>query len=129
MLLDTVSYDSWPSATWQKIIREKLASYAAMSASEFTALLTKQLQMVVANEANMQGERLEAFLSPHRTALGRASFFEHQVRHYDSKYTSELTQHAAPERDQPPRQDRLGPGGPVAADLLCRAARSRHPGG
>lgn len=34
---------------------------------------------------------LRAYLAPHRTALGRASFFEHQVRHYHSKYTEELT--------------------------------------
>jgi pimeloyl-ACP methyl ester carboxylesterase len=91
MLIDTVSYDSWPSVTWQRIIRERLDSYAAMSADEFEAMLTGQLKMVVADENDMAGERLRAFLAPHRTAVGRTSFFEHQVRHYDSKYTSELT--------------------------------------
>lgn len=92
MLIDTVSYDSWPSVTWQRIIRERLDSYAAMSGDEFEAMLTRQLKMVVADENDMEGERLRAFLSPHRTAVGRTSFFEHQVRHYDSKYTSELTE-------------------------------------
>lgn len=92
MLIDTVSYDSWPSVTWQRIIRERLDSYAAMSGDEFEAMLTRQLKMVVADENDMEGERLRAFLAPHRTAVGRTSFFEHQVRHYDSKYTSELTE-------------------------------------
>jgi pimeloyl-ACP methyl ester carboxylesterase len=60
VLLDTVSYDSWPSETWREIIRK------------------------------MTGETLEAYLAPHRGAIVRASFFEHQVRHYDSRYTERV---------------------------------------
>ncbi|MEJ2890804.1 alpha/beta fold hydrolase [Actinomycetospora aeridis] len=91
MLIDTVSYDSWPSETWQEIIRTRLESYASMPADEFEAMLTRQLTMTVADEAVMTGDDLRAFLAPHRTALGRTSFFEHQVRHYDSTDTEELT--------------------------------------
>lgn len=91
MLIDTVSYDSWPSATWQEIIDTRLESYAAMSAQDFDDLLTRQLKMTVVDEGRMSGEVLAAYLAPHRTALGRTSFFEHQVRHYDSTYTEELT--------------------------------------
>ncbi|MFC5142099.1 alpha/beta fold hydrolase [Actinomycetospora rhizophila] len=91
MLIDTVSYDSWPSETWQEIIRTRLDSYASMSADEFEAMMTRQLTMTVADEAVMTGDELRAFLAPHRTALGRTSFFEHQVRHYDSRWTEELT--------------------------------------
>ena len=91
MLIDTVSYDSWPSATWQTIIATRLDSYAAMPAADFEDMLTGQLTMTVADDTNMAGDDLRAFLAPHRTALGRVSFFEHQVRHYDSAYTEELT--------------------------------------
>ncbi|GAA4921414.1 pimeloyl-ACP methyl ester carboxylesterase [Actinomycetospora succinea] len=91
MLVDTVSYDSWPSETWREIIRTRLDGDANMSADEFEAMLTRQLTMTVADEAVMAGDDLRAFLAPHRTALGRTSFFEHQVRHYDSTYTEELT--------------------------------------
>jgi pimeloyl-ACP methyl ester carboxylesterase len=91
LLMDTVSYDSWPSSTWQEIIRTRLESIASMPADEFEEMLTRQLRMTVADEARMSGDELRAFLAPHRTAVGRASFVEHQVRHYDSRYTEELT--------------------------------------
>lgn len=90
MLIDTVSYDSWPSETWQQIISERLDDYAAMPMDEFEALLTRQLRMAVADPARMSGDVLEAYLLPHRTRLGLVSFFEHQVRHYDSAYTQEI---------------------------------------
>lgn len=91
MLIDSVSYDSWPSETWREIIRTRLESYAAMSAEDFEEMLGRQLAMTVADPSRMQGQELAAYLAPHRTALGRASFFEHQVRHFDSRYTDELT--------------------------------------
>lgn len=95
VLLDTVSYDSWPSETWREIIRHHLAAYAAMPADEFETMLRRQLEMTVADPANMAPETLEAYLAPHRSALGRASFFEHQVRHYDSTYTERIVDQLA----------------------------------
>ena len=89
VLIDAVSYDSWPSETWQEIIKNRLESYAAMSAEDFEEMLTRQLRMTVAG--TMSDDDLRAYLAPHRTTLGRTSFFEHQVRHYDSRYTEELT--------------------------------------
>jgi pimeloyl-ACP methyl ester carboxylesterase len=89
MLIDAVSYDSWPSETWREIIRTRLDGFASMSAPDFEEMLTRQLRMTVAG--TMSDDDLRAYLAPHRTALGRVSFFEHQVRHYDSRYTEELT--------------------------------------
>nr|WP_246331308.1 alpha/beta hydrolase [Saccharopolyspora hordei] len=89
-LIDSVSYDSWPSSTWQQIIRDHLDEHAAMPEREFAAMLTGQLAMTVADPARMTGETLEAYLRPHRTPVGRASFFEHQVRHYDSTPTQRV---------------------------------------
>lgn len=90
MLIDSVSYDSWPSETWQTIIRDHLEEYAALPQQEFEALLTRQLSMTVADPEHMSGAVLDAYLAPHRTPLGRASFFEHQVRHYDSHPTEQV---------------------------------------
>lgn len=87
VLVDTVSYDSWPSQTWRTIIDRHLDDYAAMSAEDFEALLTRQLTMTVADPERMTGEVLDAYLAPHRSRLGRVSFFEHQVRTYDSAPT------------------------------------------
>src|SRR4051794_2291908 len=91
MLIDSVSYDSWPSATWREVIRTQLDDHMAMSAEAFEEMLTRQLTMTVADASVMTGEVLRAFLAPHRTALGRVSFFDHQVRHYDSRYTEEIS--------------------------------------
>lgn len=91
MLVGTVSYDSWPSATWRGIIDERMDEYAGLSPEEFEALLTRQLAITVETEGPMAGEVPDAYLAPHRSALGRASSFEHQVRHCDSTYTEEIT--------------------------------------
>ncbi|SOD64320.1 Pimeloyl-ACP methyl ester carboxylesterase [Streptomyces zhaozhouensis] len=91
MLIDSVSYDSWPSATWRKIIDENPEGFASMSQDELDALLTRQLRMTVADDSLMTGDVLGAYLAPHQSAPGRASFFEHQVRHYDSRYTEEIS--------------------------------------
>ncbi|MFD7699263.1 alpha/beta fold hydrolase [Streptomyces caelestis] len=91
LIIDSVSYDSWPSPTWRRIIDENLDDFTSMAQDEFDALLTRQLKMTVADESLMTGEVLRAYLAPHRSALGRVSFFEHQVRHYDSKYTEEIS--------------------------------------
>ncbi|GAA0522288.1 alpha/beta hydrolase [Saccharopolyspora thermophila] len=90
MLVDSVSYDSWPSATWRRIIRDHLADDAAMPQADFEAMLTRQLTMTVADPAAMAGSTLRAYLAPLRTPLGRVSFFEHQVRHYDSTPTERV---------------------------------------
>lgn len=91
MLIDTVSYDSWPSSTWRAIIDDHLETYASMSPESFEDMLTRQLTMTVANPAAMSGETLAGYLAPHRSPIGRQSFFEHQVRHYDSRHTAEIT--------------------------------------
>lgn len=91
MLIDTVSYDSWPSATWREIIDRHLGAYAAMPEREFLEMLRRQLDMTVAGPGGMDAEVMDAYLAPHRGPLGRASFFEHQVRHYDSAHTERLT--------------------------------------
>ncbi|WP_055691958.1 alpha/beta fold hydrolase [Streptomyces prasinus] len=90
MLIDSVSYDSWPSPTWRRIIDEELDDLPGMSQDAFDALLTRQLGMTVADASHMTGDVLQAYLAPHRSVPGRVSFFEHQVRHYDSKYTEEI---------------------------------------
>lgn len=96
MIIDTVSYDSWPSETWRKIIEEQVEEHMQLPREAFDALLTRQLEMTVADgAATMTGDVLDAYLAPHRSAPGRVSFFEHQVRHYDSRYTEEITDQLA----------------------------------
>ncbi|MFC8878038.1 alpha/beta fold hydrolase [Streptomyces ardesiacus] len=92
MIIDTVSYDSWPSETWSKIIEEQLEEHTRLPQEAFDTLLTRQLEMTVSDgAATMTDDVLHAYLAPHRSGLGRVSFFEHQVRHYNSRYTEEIT--------------------------------------
>jgi pimeloyl-ACP methyl ester carboxylesterase len=90
-LIDTVSYDSWPSATWQAIIDTHLHDYAALPAAEFRAMMERQLRMTVFHQEQMNGAVLEAYLAPLCSGIGQSSFFLHQVQHYDSRYTEALT--------------------------------------
>ncbi len=90
-LIDTVSYDSWPSSTWQRIIAEHAAQPGGPDPDSFRCILTGQLQMTVHDPLRMSGEVLEAYLRPITGPVGQAAFFAHQVAHYDSRYTAELT--------------------------------------
>lgn len=89
-LIDTVSYDSWPSETWREIIRERLSDYGSMPLEEFRRMMVRQLSMTVYHKERMSGETLEAYLEPLAGEVGKASFFAHQVGHYDSRYTEEI---------------------------------------
>lgn len=88
-LIDTVSYDSWPSETWQKIIREHLQEHHRMSLEEFRKMMVGQLRMTVHDKERMSGKVLGAYLEPLSGEVGKISFFAHQVNHYDSRYTQE----------------------------------------
>ena len=90
-VIDSCSYDSWPSESWKSIIADHMESYAAMPAAAFRDMLTRQLRMTVHDESRMEGEVLEAYLAPISGPVGRLSFFHHQVRHYDSRYTEEIS--------------------------------------
>ncbi|MEU3200676.1 alpha/beta fold hydrolase [Streptomyces sp. NPDC006996] len=73
LVIDSVSYDSWRSPTWRRIIDEHLDDCMSMSQEAFDDLLTRQLAMTVADASLMTGDVLRAYLAPHRSTLGRAS--------------------------------------------------------
>jgi pimeloyl-ACP methyl ester carboxylesterase len=89
-LVDTVSYDSWPSPTWRKIIDRGLEELITAGDDAHRAMLARQLRMTVYDKSIMEGEILDTYLQPISGPLGQPSFFQHQVRHYDSKYTEEI---------------------------------------
>ncbi|GLZ49192.1 hypothetical protein Acsp06_53770 [Actinomycetospora sp. NBRC 106375] len=111
MLIDAVSYDSWPSETWRAILRTGLDDLARLPAAEFEAMLIRQLTMTVADGSVMTGDVLEAFLAPHRSAVGRASFVQHQIGTYDSA------------------RPRSSPGGWVRCRSRCASCGARRTAG
>lgn len=90
-LIDTVSYDSWPSQTWQRIIDEDNGFRYVAREQEFEAMLIRQLRMTVGDPESMTAEVIANYLAPHHGFLGRSSFFTHQVSHYDSRHTERIT--------------------------------------
>lgn len=104
-VIDTVSYDSWPSITWQRIIADGLDSLMQAPHAEHRKRLTEQLRMVVHDKSIMKGAVLEAYLDAISGPIGQPSFFQHQVRHYDSRYTAEIG-------------DRLGELGRIPVQIL-----------
>lgn len=88
-IADIVSYDSWPSASWQHI-REHYAEHAVMDADEHRQLMIRQLRMAVFNKDIMQGKVLDAYLAPITGLIGQQGFYKNQVAHYDSRYTEDF---------------------------------------
>ncbi|MEO3830152.1 alpha/beta hydrolase [Actinomadura sp. B10D3] len=91
MMIDTVTYDSWPSETWRRIIRDNDDLRYVRDEGEFSAMLSRQLRMTVSDPESMNETILRNYLLPHDGVAGRGSFFTHQVRHYDSRYTQEIS--------------------------------------
>ncbi|GAA2411709.1 alpha/beta hydrolase [Actinomadura vinacea] len=91
MMIDTVTYDSWPSQTWRRIIRDSGDLRYVNDEDEFSSMLSRQLRMTVSDPESMNDAILRNYLLPHDGVTGRASFFTHQVKHYDSRYTQEIS--------------------------------------
>jgi pimeloyl-ACP methyl ester carboxylesterase len=90
-IADLPSYDSWPSPTWRDI-HERFDEYARMPADQHRALMERQMAMAVFNKTLMQGPLLEAYLAPISGVIGQPAFYQHQVAHYDSRYTRDFAE-------------------------------------
>lgn len=86
-LVDSVSYDSWPSSTWREILADYPDGFAGLPDAEYEQILQRQLRATVADPDRMTGSVLNAYLAPLRGTVGRASFYAHQLRHYESSTT------------------------------------------
>jgi len=62
-----------------------------MPPEEHRERLTRQLRMTVHDKEQMAGATLAAYLEAISGPIGQPSFFFHQVRHYDSIYTEEIS--------------------------------------
>jgi pimeloyl-ACP methyl ester carboxylesterase len=91
-LIDTVSFDSWPSPRTRRQMQAGLDRLISAPDAEHRAHFRQWLQSAVHDPANLSGETLEAYLEMIAGPVGQASLFQHQVAHYDSRYTEEISQ-------------------------------------
>jgi pimeloyl-ACP methyl ester carboxylesterase len=89
-IADICSYDSWPSPSWRDI-RDNYRQYAVMDALQHEQTMTRQLKMAVFNKSLMEGELLQAYLAPIVGVVGQPAFYQHQVAHYNARYTEDFS--------------------------------------
>ncbi|KAJ5818027.1 hypothetical protein N7474_003618 [Penicillium riverlandense] len=91
-LIDVVSFDSYPSKRTKQQMREGLDIMIKASEDSHRSHSREWLLSAVQNQQKLADSSLETFLNYISGPVGQASFFQHQVRHYDPKHTMEVAE-------------------------------------
>ena len=89
-LIDTVSFDSWPSKRTKEQMQAGLDVLVKKSDEEHRTHFRNWILSTVHDQARLRSESLETYLDYISGPVGQGSFFQHQVGHYDHRHTSEL---------------------------------------
>ena len=89
-LIDTVSFDSYPSARTREQMAAGLDKLIAAPAQEHRAHFRQWLLSAVRHPQAFADSSLETLLDYLCGPVGQASLFQHQVRHYDPVHTLEI---------------------------------------
>ncbi|WP_016854262.1 alpha/beta fold hydrolase [Halomonas smyrnensis] len=89
-MIDVVSYDSYPSRRTREQMAAGLERLLKVPDADHRAHFREWLLSTVQDKASFSAGALETYLDFISGPLGQASLFQHQVRHYDPKHTSEL---------------------------------------
>lgn len=89
-LIDTVSFDSWPSARTRQQLRDGLDTLIKAPDAQHRAQFGGWLETTVHNVDRFRAGPLEIYLDMISGPVGQASLFQHQVAHYDPRYTQEI---------------------------------------
>lgn len=92
-LIDTVSFDSWPSKRTHQQMQAGLEVLVKKPDEEHRQHFTEWLYSTVQNKQQLQDNALALYLDYISGEVGQGSFFYHQVSHYHPKHTDELTPH------------------------------------
>ena len=90
-LIDTVSFNSWPSPGTKKQMELGLDELIRSTDKNHRAQFSNWIEDAVFNKQNLRTEGLTQYIKMISGPVGQASFFQHQVRHYDSHHTEEIT--------------------------------------
>ena len=94
-LIDTVSFDSWPSKRTNEQMRAGLEALIKKPDAEHRAHFRAWLLSAVERKEAFESGPLEGYLDLISGPVGQASLFQHQVAHYDHRHTSEISDRLA----------------------------------
>lgn len=89
-MIDVVSFDSWPSKRTHQQMQAGLEKLIKAPDAEHREHFREWLLSTVVNKDRFAETALEVFLGFISSPVGQASFFQHQVMHYDPKHTAEV---------------------------------------
>ena len=89
-MLDAVSYDSWPSKRTHEQMQSGLEALIKAPDADHREHFREWLYSTVENKERLAETSMETFLDFICGPVGQASFFQHQVMHYDPKHTQEV---------------------------------------
>ncbi len=90
-LIDTVSFDSWPSKRTQEQMAQGLEMLIKAPDAAHRAHFQDWLLSTVVDKQRLREGALDAYVDMISGPVGQGSFFQHQVAHYDPKHTSEIS--------------------------------------
>lgn len=89
-MIDVVSFDSYPSKRTKQQMEQGLEVLIKANDDDHRAHFSEWLLSAVQDPQNLIDTSLDTYLSYICGPVGQASFFQHQVRHYDPKHTMEI---------------------------------------
>ncbi|ESR25863.1 hypothetical protein N177_1198 [Lutibaculum baratangense AMV1] len=89
-IIDTVSYDSWPSPRTRRQIADGLDAIREAPEDRHRVHFAEWLRTAVREGETMPEATLEAYLAMISGPIGQASLVQHQMRHYDARHTMEI---------------------------------------
>lgn len=89
-MLDVVSYDSWPSKRTKEQMQAGLEKLIKADDADHREHFRDWLNSTVQNKDRLAATSIETYLDFICGPVGQASFFQHQVVHYDPIHTQEV---------------------------------------
>ena len=94
-LIDTVSFDSWPSKRTKEQMKAGLESLIKKPDAEHRAHFRDWLLSTVEQKEAFESGAVETYVELISGPVGQGSLFQHQVAHYDHSHTSEISDRLA----------------------------------
>ncbi len=94
-IIDSVSFDSWPSPGTQKQMQQGLESLISASDQQHREHFSNWIENAVFHKQRIRNGAMNDYIEMISGPVGQASFFQHQVSHYDSRHTEEITERLA----------------------------------